>query len=155
MPTIAAFGGYSMARPVTSTLPAQDFYTNTWQTGVSISYNIDNLYKTKEKEQLGKFQLNQAKNVLVLQRQNLDVQTNAAWLKWREAVQQAKLYKESEELANENYKIIEAKYLNQLALQADMTDATNAKLEAELQYANSEINVQYQYYNLIKTTGTL
>src|SRR5690606_26126083 len=46
MPTIAAFGGYSMARPVTSTLPAQDFYTNTWQTGVSISYNIDNLYKT-------------------------------------------------------------------------------------------------------------
>ena len=155
MPTIAAFGGYSMARPVTSTLPAQDFYTNTWQTGVSISYNIDNLYKTKEKEQLGKFQLNQAKNVLVLQRQNLDVQTNAAWLKWREAVQQAKLYKESEELANENYKIIEAKYLNQLALQADMTDATNAKLEAELQYANSEINVQYQYYSLLKTTGTL
>ena len=155
MPTIAAFGGYSMARPVTSTLPAQDFYTNTWQTGVSISYNIDNLYKTKEKEQLGKFQLNQAKNVLVLQRQNLDVQTNAAWLKWREAVQQAKLYKESEELANENYKIIEAKYLNQLALQADMTDATNAKLEAELQYANSEINVQYQYYSLLKTTGIL
>lgn len=155
MPTIAAFGGYSMARPVTSTLPAQDFYTNTWQTGVSISYTIDNLYKTKEKEQLGKFQLNQAKNVLVLQRQNLDVQTNAAWLKWREAVQQAKLYKESEELANENYKIIEAKYLNQLALQADMTDATNAKLEAELQYANSEINVQYQYYSLLKTTGTL
>lgn len=155
MPTVAAFGGYSMARPVTSALPAQDFYTNTWQTGVSISYNIDNLYKTKEKEQLGKFQLNQAKDVLVLQQQNLDIQTNAAYLKWREAVQQAKLYKESEELANENYKIIEAKYLNQLALQADMTDATNAKLEAELQYANSEINVQYQYYNLIKTTGTL
>ena len=84
-----------------------------------------------------------------------DVQTNAAYLKWQEALQQAQLYKESEELANENYRIIEAKYLNQLALQADMTDATNAKLEAELLYANSEINVQYQYYNLMKTTGTL
>ena len=155
MPTVAAFGGYSMARPVTSTLPAQDFYTNTWQTGVSVSYTIDNLYKTKEKEELGKLQLNQAKDVLVLQQQNVDVQTNAAWLKWQEALQQAQLYKESETLANENYRIIEAKYLNQLALQADMTDATNAKLEAELQYANSQINVLYQYYNLIKTTGTL
>ena len=155
MPTIAAFGGYNMARPVTSSLPAKDLYTNTWQTGVSISYNIDNLYKTKEKEQLGKYQLNQAKDLLVLQQQNLDVQTNAAYLKGQEALQQAQLYKESEALANENYRIIEAKYLNQLALQADMTDATNAKLEAELQYANSEINVQYQYYNLMKTTGTL
>ena len=155
MPTIAAFGGYNMARPVTSSLPAKDLYTNTWQTGVSISYNIDNLYKTKEKEQLGKYQLNQAKDLLVLQQQNLDVQTNAAYLKWQEALQQAQLYKESEALANENYRIIEAKYLNQLALQADMTDATNAKLEAELLYTNSEINVQYQYYNLMKTTGTL
>ena len=91
----------------------------------------------------------------MLQQENLDVQTNAAYLKWQEAVQQARLNKESEELASENYKIIEAKYLNQLALQADMIDATNAKLEAELQYANSEINVQYQYYNLLKTTGTL
>ena len=155
MPTIAAFGGYNMARPVTSSIPAKDLYTNTWQTGVSISYNIDNLYKTKEKEQLGKYQLSQAKNALVLQQQNLDIQTNAAYLKWQEALQQAQLYKESEALANENYRIIEAKYLNQLALQADMTDATNAKLEAELLYANSEINVQYQYYNLMKTTGTL
>lgn len=155
MPTIAAFGGYNMARPVTATMPAQDFYTNSWQTGLSVSYSIDNLYKTKEKVQLGKFQLNHAKAVLNLQLQQLDVQTNAAYLKWQEAVKQAQLYKESEALASENYKIVEAKYLNQLALQADMTDATNAKLETELLYASSEINVRHQYYNLMKTTGTL
>lgn len=155
MPTIAAFAGYNMARPVSATLPAQDLYMNTWQTGLSISYSIDNLYKTKEKVQLGKFQLNQAKAVLDLQLQQLDVQTNAAYLKWQEALKQAVLYKESEALADENYKIVEAKYLNQLALLADMTDATNAKLEAELLYASSEINVSYQYYNLMKTAGTL
>ena len=155
MPTIAAFGGYNMARPVTATMPAQDFYTNSWQTGLSVSYSIDNLYKTKEKVQLGKFQLNQARALLDLQLQQLDVQTNAAYLKWQEAIKQALLYKESEALATENYKIVESKYLNQLALQADMTDATNAKLEAELLSSNSEINVRYQYYNLMKTTGTL
>lgn len=155
MPTIAAFGGYNMARPVTASIPAQDFYTNSWQTGLSVSYSIDNLYKTKEKVQLGKFQLNQAKAVLDLQLQQLDVQTNAAYLKWQEAIKQALLYKESEALATGNYKIVESKYLNQLALQADMTDATNAKLEAELLSSNSEINVRYQYYNLMKTTGTL
>ena len=155
MPTIAAFGGYNMARPLTASMPAKDLYTNSWQTGLSINYSIDNLYKTKEKVQLAKFQLNQAKAVLDLQLQQLDVQTNAAYLKWQEAVKQAQLYTESEALANENYKIVESKYLNQLALLADMTDATNAKLEAELLSVNSEINVRYQYYNLMKTTGTL
>ena len=155
MPTIAAFGGYNMARPVTASVPSKDLYTNSWQTGLSVSYSIDNLYKTREKIQLGKFQLDQAEAVLDLQLQQLDVQTNAAYLKWQEAVKQAEVYKESEALANENYKIVESKYLNQLALLADMTDATNAKLEAELLFATSEINVRYQYYNLLKTTGTL
>lgn len=58
-------------------------------------------------------------------------------------------------LAEENYKITEAKYLNQLAVQAEMIDAQNQKLQSELDYANGEINVLYQYYNLLKSTGTL
>ena len=91
----------------------------------------------------------------VLMKQNIQMGVNAAYVKYQEAVQNANILMESQRLAQENYRIVEAKYLNQLAIQAEMTDATNAKLEAELQYANAEINVLYQYYNLIKTTGTL
>ena len=58
-------------------------------------------------------------------------------------------------MASENYHITEAKYLNQLAVQAEMIDAQNQKLQAELDFANAEISVLYQYYNLLKTTGTL
>lgn len=58
-------------------------------------------------------------------------------------------------LAEENYKIIEKKYLNQLALITEMLDASNSKLEAELQYVNSEINILQAYYNVLKTVGTL
>jgi len=36
-----------------------------------------------------------------------------------------------------------------------MTDAQNQKIQAELDYANAEIEAMYQYYNLLKTTGTL
>jgi outer membrane protein TolC len=42
-----------------------------------------------------------------------------------------------------------------LAVQAEMIDAQNQKLQSELDYANAEINVLYQYYNLLKSTGTL
>lgn len=154
-PTLSAIGGYNMQRPITNVSPVIDMYSNTWQVALSLTFNIDNLYKTKEKLKLGELQKTQADESAVLIRQNIEMGVNAAYIKYQEAVKNANILMESQRLAQENYKIVEAKYLNQLAIQAEMTDATNAKLEAELQYANAEINVLYQYYNLIKTTGTL
>ncbi|MCC9043674.1 TolC family protein [Myroides sp. M-43] len=154
-PGLAAVGGYNMTRPITTSNPVMDMYSNAWQVGVSLTYNIDNLYKTPKKVKLEKLQKDKAEETFILVEQQLEMGVNAAYTKYDEAIQNANLLKKSQQLAQENYKIIEAKYLNQLAIQAEMTDATNAKLEAELQYANAEINVLYQYYNLLKSTGTL
>ncbi|RLJ32008.1 outer membrane protein TolC [Chryseobacterium sp. 7] len=154
-PTLAGFGGYTLQRPITTRNPVLDMYSGGWQTGVSLSYNIDTLYKTKEKVKLGELQKNQANDAKTLVQQNVDMGVNAAYTKYQEAIQQADILNDSKRLAEENYKITEAKYLNQLAVQAEMIDAQNQKLQSELDYANAEINVLYQYYNLLKSTGTL
>ncbi|MCW1962754.1 TolC family protein [Chryseobacterium viscerum] len=154
-PTLAGFGGYTLQRPITTRNPVLDMYSGGWQTGVSLSYNIDMLYKTKEKVKLGELQKNQANDAMTLVQQNVDMGVNAAYTKYQEAIQQANILNDSKRLAEENYKITEAKYLNQLAVQAEMIDAQNQKLQSELDYANAEINVLYQYYNLLKSTGTL
>ncbi len=155
MPTIGAFGGYSLNRPMTSTQPVLDMYSGGFQVGVSVNYNIDNLFKTKEKIQLGALQKEQTEETYRLAAQGIDMEVNAAYTRYQNAQQNLILVEEAKELANENYKIIEAKYLNQLAVQAEMTDAQNQKIQAELDYANAEIEAMYQYYNLLKTTGTL
>ncbi|MDQ1162685.1 outer membrane protein [Chryseobacterium sp. SORGH_AS 447] len=155
MPTIAGFGGYSVQRPITTRNPVLDMYAGGWQTGISLSYNIDNLYKTKERVKLGEIQKNQAGDAMTLTQQNIDMAVNAAYVKYQESIQQADILNDAKKLAEENYKITEAKYLNQLAVQAEMIDAQNQKLQSELDYANAEINMLYQYYNLLKSTGTL
>ncbi len=155
MPTIGAFGGYSLNRPMTSTQPVLDMYSGGFQVGVSVNYNIDNLFKTKEKIQLGTLLKEQTEETYRLAAQGIDMEVNAAYTRYQNAQQNLILVEEAKELANENYKIIEAKYLNQLAVQAEMTDAQNQKIQAELDYANAEIEAMYQYYNLLKTTGTL
>ena len=155
MPTLSGFGGYTVQRPITNRNPVVDMYGNGWQTGISLSYNIDNLYKTKEKVKLGELQKTQANDALTLTQQNIDMNVNASYVKYQEAIQQADILNDAKRLAEENYKITEAKYLNQLAVQAEMIDAQNQKLQSELDYANAEINVLYQYYNLLKSTGTL
>ncbi|REC50975.1 MULTISPECIES: TolC family protein [Chryseobacterium] len=155
MPTISGFGGYSLQRPITTRNPVLDMYSGGWQTGISLSYNIDNLFKTKKKVKLGELQKTQANDAMTLTQQNIDMAVNAAYTKYQESIQQAEILNDAKKLAEENYKITEAKYLNQLAVQAEMIDAQNQKLQSELDYANGEINVLYQYYNLLKSTGTL
>ena len=155
MPTVAGFGGYTLQRPITNRNPVLDMYGGGWQGGISLSYNIDNLYKTKERVKLGELQKTQANDAMTLTQQNIDMAVNAAYVKYQESIQQAEILNDAKKLAEENYKITEAKYLNQLAVQAEMIDAQNQKLQSELDYANAEINVLYQYYNLLKSTGTL
>lgn len=155
MPTVAGFGGYTLQKPITTRNPVLDMYSGGWQTGVSLSYNIDNLYKTKERVKLGEIQKDQAGEVLTLMAQNIDMAVNAAYVKYQESIQQADILDDARKLAEENYRITEAKYLNQLAVQAEMIDAQNQKLQSELDYSNAEINMLYQYYNLLKSTGTL
>ncbi|WP_346984858.1 TolC family protein [Chryseobacterium sp. POE27] len=155
MPTVSGFGGYTLQRPITTRNPVIDVYSGGWQTGISLSYNIDNLYKTKERVKLGELQKNQASDAVTLIQQNVDMAVNAAYIKYQESIQQAEILNDAKQLAEENYKITEAKYLNQLAVQAEMIDAQNQKLQSELDYANAEINMLYQYYNLLKSTGTL
>lgn len=155
MPTLSGFGGYTVQRPITNRTPVLDMYANGWQGGVSLSYNIDNLYKTKERQKLGEIQKSQATDALTLTQQNIDMTVNSAYVKYQESIQQADILNDAKRLAEENYKITEAKYLNQLAVQAEMIDAQNQKLQSELDFANAEINVLYQYYNLLKSTGTL
>lgn len=155
LPTLSGFGGYTLQRPITTRNPVLDMYSGGWQAGVSLSYNIDNIYKTKEKIKLGEMQKTQAGDAMTLVQQNVDMGVNAAYVKYQESIQQADILNDAKKLAEENYKITEAKYLNQLAVQAEMIDAQNQKLQSELDFANAEINVLYQYYNLLKSTGTL
>ena len=154
-PALSAFGGYNMQRPLTTSSPVRDMYNNSWQAGISLSFNLDNLYKNKRHVNVSRSQARTTQEALIYARQNIEIGVNAAYLKYRESEQQVLLMDESRRLANENYEIVRNKYLNQLAITAEMTDASNAKLNADLEYANAAINAMFQYYNLLKSTGSL
>ena len=59
------------------------------------------------------------------------------------------------ELANQNFQVVQNRYANQLALITDMIDASNVKLNAELQEVNAQINIAYTYYNVKYVTGKI
>lgn len=58
-------------------------------------------------------------------------------------------------LAQQNYEVVNNRYLNQLALITDMIDASNMKLDAELNEADAYINIAYAYYKMKYIAGQL
>ena len=153
-PALSLYSGNNLARPITSGTPL-DKYSNGWQAGLSLSFDIGSLYKTPKKMRQGALQVEQLKAAEELQRQNTEVAVNAAYVKYNEAIDQQNTLEKNKQLAEENYRIIEKKYLNQMALIIDMLDATNAKLDADLQHTNAQINILYTYYSLLNLTGRL
>jgi len=154
-PVLSLYAGNNLQRPLTSSSPAVDMYSNGWQAGLRLSFNIGALYTAPRDIKLSKLKLEQSRQFELLERQNRSITVNAAYIKYNEAISTAQTLEQNLSLANENYRIIEKKYLNQLALIIDMLDASNAKLEAELERTNSEINILFTHYKLQKEIGAL
>ena len=154
-PSLSLYAGSSLDRPLTSSSPALDMYSHGWQAGLSLAFNIDALYKAPQNIKLNKLRVVQSRELETLQEQNRSVVLNAAYIRHNEAISRWTTLRQNMLLANENYRIVEKKYLNQLALFIDMLDASNEKLNAELEYTNAEINILYTYYQLQKEAGIL
>ncbi len=155
LPYLSGFAGNQLQRPITTTVPALDMYANGWSAGLALGFDLDALYKTPQKLAQNRYEQTRARAQSEETRKYLEVAINAAYIKYNEAVTQQSTYVLNKDLAVENYRIMESKYNNQLAILLDLLDASNAKLQSELEFTNAEANIVYTYYKLRKESGQL
>ncbi len=154
LPTLAAFAGYNINRPQTSGTPA-DLYSNGYQAGLSLSYNIESLYKNPKKEAVDKILIDQAEQSKESARQRVEGDVNAAYRNYHQAVEQLQVSAINQSAADENYRITELKYKNQLVTYIEIIDAANTKLQAELQMLDDQTDIILNYVRLLRVTGQL
>ena len=117
---------------------------NYWFAGVSVSYNLDALFKTKKKLKQARISTLKTQEQRRLAEEELDNAIHAAYIGLNEAYTRLQTQQKSVQLAHENFNIV-----------TDMLDASNTQLDTELQLTNDQINILYQYYLLKKLNGTL
>jgi outer membrane protein TolC len=155
LPHIGLVAGDSFNGPLTFEIPPLNNNYNYWYFGVSLSYNVSSLFKTSKsmrKNILELEQINANRDALV---EHLDRTIDDTYTQFTQAFKMLETEEKNVELATENYRIVENRYNNQLALLTDMLDASTAKLDAEVRLVNARVNIIYYYYQLKYNSGTL
>ena len=153
LPGISLYASNTLARPVSRTLA--DMYNNNWNIGLSLSYPLSSLYKNNHKIKESKWMVSLHKNEEEQKKQKIRMEVRTAFLRHKEALQEVEALKLSVRQAQENYRIMQNRYLNQLAILTDLLDANSVLLNAELQLTNARTHVIYTYYQLQKACGRL
>lgn len=153
LPRLSLTASNTLARPVSRTLA--DMYNNSWNIGLSFSYPISSLYRNRHRMKEARQNVQLMRNAEEQKQQNIRMNIQAALLKHREAADRVEALKLSVKQAEENYRIMQNRYMSQLAILTDLLDADNLRLNAELQLTTARTQVIYTYYELQRAIGAL
>lgn len=108
------------------------------------------MFKSKKKLKQARIATSKAEKNYLLVKEEIENKVHEAYVNLNEAYVRLQTQQKSVQLAHENFRIVRQRYLNGLSLITDMLDASNMQLDMELQLANYQIGILYQYYLLKK-----
>lgn len=123
--------------------------------GVGVKYSLSSLFKSNKRIRQAAVETRQAKESHALQTEQLNNSVQAAYVQYQQTYVELETQRKSVELAQQNYEVMNARYLSQLALVTDMVDASNLKLNAELNEVDARINIVYAYYRMKYVAGEI
>lgn len=154
-PSVALFASNNLDGPILIEVPPINSNFNYWMVGVSFSYKFDSLFKSNKKLKKAQIATRKAQQDFEYAEEQLSNGVHASYIDLQEAYERLRTKEKSVQLAHENYSVVHSRYINGLSLITDMLDASNIQLSSELELANAQISILYQYCLLKKTVGDL
>lgn len=154
-PSVALVAANHFDGPITIEIPTINKNFNYWYVGIGLKYNLSSLFKTKKNVNLAKMHqlISQESKSVITEQTEMAIHTDVT--RYKESFEKLSTFEKSLQLAGENYRVVNNRYLNNLVLITEMLDAANTKLTAELQVVDAKINIIYNYYKLQRTIGKL
>ncbi|WP_431200406.1 TolC family protein [Mucilaginibacter sp. P25] len=149
------YSAYGFNYPNTIFYPPVDQGYSIGFVGFKIQYNISSIYLNKYKSSASRIRLQELQYVQQNISDNVKQEANSLLIKYREALSRIAVNEKSIAQAKVNYRIINAKYLNQLALLTDLLDADNLYQETRYNLVQAQTVAQLIYYRLLFTSGKL
>jgi outer membrane protein len=147
-PSFALSGGYIYA-DINNFLGI----SNALNGGIAMRYSISSLWKGSEKITQAKSKTMELELMKSQLSDQVKLQVNKSYQQFVVAKQKINVLRNSIQQVNENYKIVESKYKNNLATVQELLDADVLQFQAKVQYEFAKADATIAYYHLLQVSN--
>ena len=155
LPTVAASGGMYYINPTGEVIPTHNNLIAPITLGIGVSWDIGTLYKNKNKENeatLQRGELNTARDQAM---DDIKQDVHTQFINYQQALEKIKVLEVAVTQAQENERITESKYKNNLVNTTDRIDAQTSLYESRVNLELAKSDATIAYYNILKSTGNV
>ncbi|TDE09231.1 TolC family protein [Dyadobacter psychrotolerans] len=133
--------------------PPKEGFLQAVNLGLSVKYNIASLYNMKGKMQEAKLNIEQAKNAVAVQNDQVRTEVYAQLKGFQSAREKIGVAETAFAQAQRSFKLSSSQFRNGLLLSGDLMQSQNLMLQSQLNLLQSRIDAQLAFYRLEKATG--
>lgn len=152
-PQVYLVGNYLTARPNQRIFPTQDTFKDTWDVGVSFSFDVWNWGSTLHQTDQARAQLGQAQDTHAQLRDAIALDVTRNYLNLMRSKERISVAEQGVSQAEENYKVTSARFKQGLGTTSDLLDAEVALLQARTNYTQALVDFSLAEASLEKAIG--
>lgn len=152
-PQVNLYGNYYYSRPNPRILPTRDEFKDTWDIGVSLSFDIWTWGTTKYQADQAEAALSQARDSFDHLKDAVALEVNQSYLTLHQTKEKVGVAEKGVEQAEENYRITKNKFDNGTATNTDLLDAEVALLQAKLNLTVSLVDHELAQAKVVRALG--
>lgn len=151
LPTLSASGSVNYDMPNQRVFPNVASLTGTWNVGVSLNWNLTDLYSNKEKVKESNLSYLKMNTVIEQAREGILLEVNADYNNYLQAKQKIQLANKSVEQATENFRVEQNKFQSNTTTSTDFLNANTLLLQSKINLTTAVANAGLAYRKLLKS----
>jgi len=137
-PSLALFGNLYYSKPNQRYFPIKDEFNDSWDIGVSLTWEFLNWGKTSSRTEQSRLQTKEIEHLKSNFDKNIQLQVYSEYLNLKKQYQLVKSFELLHESADENYRVTSERFHLQSASSSEMLDAETGLLEVKINKSIAE-----------------
>lgn len=155
LPTLAATGGMYYINPTGQVIPTHNNLIAPITLGIGASWDIGTLYTNKNKEKEAAIQRQELTTAKDQQLDEIHKDVNKNYILYKQSLEKIKVLQDAVTQAEENERITESKFRNNLVNTTDRIDAQTLLYQARVNLELAKSDATIAYYDLLHSTGKI